>query len=753
MTLSTTELQQEIAAEQGYVDRLYARLDALRDRTTRSLEQVRRAPLVPTPSGRTEREAFDVMHTLRLKQLSAVEERLVFGRLDLSEDERRYVGRIGLSDEEQHTLLLDWRAPAASAFYQATAAEPLGVFRRRHIGLRGRTVTTLDDELLDTEALSDGATVTGDGALMAALTAHRTGRMRDIVATLQAEQDRIVRAPLPGVLVVQGGPGTGKTAVALHRAAYLLYTHRDRIAGSGVLVVGPSPVFLRYIEQVLPSLGETGVVLLTPGQLYPGVEAVDADPPEVAVLKGDLRMAQVVRAAVHGRQRRLAHPLTIDVGGDPLVLHPRVVAEARGRARQGGRPHNDARVTFVRHLLDDLAGQLARARGVADDLGERADLIAELRDSVDVRRELNLLWMPLSATALVTELFARPDRLAHAAEGILSQRDQKLLFRERGTPWTVADVPLLDEAAELIGADVAESAAARRAAAAAATERAEALEYARRVLQTVGVNGPMMTSEVTPEMLVDRLSDGGPLGSVADRALLDRSWAFGHAVVDEAQELSPMQWRMIVRRVPSRSMTVVGDVAQTGSPAGTTSWSAVLEGPAAGRWRVEQLTVNYRTPAAVMEVATGVLHAHGVEVAAPRSARQGDWAPEAVRLPGRSAAEVAAAVLGAVRADEDALSGGRFAVLLPRSVSPALVGAVRAGLAGTELADRVDVLTVQQAKGLEFDGVTVVDPASVLTDSPRGLADLYVALTRPTQRLTVLHHGDLPPGLDRLPAR
>jgi DNA helicase IV len=778
-------------------------LDALRTRTSRSLEQVRRAPLVPTPSGRTERDAFTALHAERLRQLTAVEERLAFGRLDLATEELRYVGRIGLSDDDQSPLLLDWRAPAASAFYQATAAEPLGVVRRRHLGLRGRTVTSLDDEVLDAEALARGGvadgTVAGDGALMAALTAHRTGRMRDIVATLQAEQDRIVRAPLPGVLVVQGGPGTGKTAVALHRAAYLLYTHRDRIAGSGVLVVGPSPVFLRYIEQVLPSLGETGVVLLTPGQLFPGVEATATDPPDVAVLKGDLRMARVIRAAVSGRQRRLSHSLRIDVGGDEVVLHPRVVADARSRARQGGRPHNDARVSFVRHLLDDLAGQLAAARGVADDAGERADLLAELRDSVDVRREVNLLWMPLSAQTLVAQLFARPDRLAHAADGVLSTAEQKLLYRARGSAWTRADVPLLDEAAELIGADVAESATARRAAAAAAAERSQALEFARRVLAESGAAAAM----VTPEMLVDRFAESGPDGTVAERARIDRSWAFGHAVVDEAQELSAMQWRMIFRRVPSRSMTVVGDVAQTGSPAGTTSWAAVFDGPARGRWRVEDLTVNYRTPAAVMEVATGLLEAHGVKVAAPHSAREGRWPPRAVRLSDRDPGTVVEAALAALRADDAALGGGQLAVLVPRSFPAGLVTAVRTGTTrgtsdstgtsdgtgtssstgtsaagGTgdsrpdglrpeglrpeglgsavprpedaDLADRVEVLTADQAKGLEFDAVTVVDPAAVLVDSARGLADLYVALTRPTQRLTILHHGDLPPGLDHL---
>lgn len=751
-TLTTTDLQHEIAAEQAYVDRLYAHLDRLRERTARALEQVRRAPLVPTPSGRTERDAFNALHTERLHQLSAVEERLAFGRLDLADGERRYVGRIGLSDDEQSQLLLDWRAPAASAFYQATAARPGDVVRRRHIGLRGRSVASLDDEVLDAEALAADsqalATVTGEGALMAALTAHRTGRMRDIVATLQAEQDEVVRAPLPGVLVVQGGPGTGKTAVALHRAAYLLYTHRERIANRGVLVVGPSAVFLRYIEQVLPSLGETGVVLLTPGQLFPGVDATATDPAEIAVLKGDLRLARVIRAAVRARQRRLPRPLAIDVGGDEVVLRPRIVDDARSRARQGGRPHNEARVTFVKHVLDDLAAQLAAARGVSEDDGERADLLAELRESIDVRREVNLLWMPLTATGLVAGLFARPDRLAEAAEGVLGAAEQALLRRDRQEPWTTADVPLLDEAAELIGPDVAETARARRDAAEAARERVQALEVARRVLRDNGVAAAM----ITPEMLVDRFTDTGPVGSLAERASVDRTWVFGHAVVDEAQELSPMQWRVVVRRVPSRSMTVVGDVAQTGSPAGTTSWADVLDAHAADRWRLCELTVNYRTPAAVMDLATSLLQAHQVALTPPRSAREGDWAPAGVRLPGRDADLVAAAAADAVRADDLALGGGgRFAVVVARSAPAHLAATVHDRLADSpDLRRRVEVLAVDQVKGLEFDGVIVVDPAAVVTGSRRGLADLYVALTRPTQRLTVLHHGDLPPGLGSL---
>jgi DNA helicase IV len=727
------------------VTRLYAQLDTLRERAARSLEEIRRSPLVPTPAGRAERDAFDAWHSERVERLAAVEDRLAFGRLDLAGGESRYVGRLGLSDDSQRQLLLDWRAPAASSFYQATAAAPAGVARRRHIATRARQVTGIDDELLDAEAMDAAglAVVAGQGALMSALTAHRTGRMRDIVATLQAEQDRIVRAPLAGVLVVQGGPGTGKTAVALHRAAYLLYTHRDRIARSGVLVVGPSAVFLRYIEQVLPSLGETGVVLVTPGQLFPGADATDVDPPQVALVKGDLRMAEVLRRAVRSRQRLLDQPVRIVVDGDEVVLRPRVAGDARARARQTGKPHNEARSTFVKHLLDDLSGQLAKARG-QDAVEEKPELYAELRDDPVVRREINLLWLPLTATGLLTKLLDRPDRLAEAAEGVLSPAEQRLLRRAPGRPWTVADVPLLDELAELIGPDVAVSAAARAAAARAAADRSEALQFARKVLETSGDAAAMMT----PEMLADRFAGAGQARSVAERARDDRSWTFGHAVVDEAQELSPMQWRLLVRRVPSRSMTVVGDVAQTGSAAGTTSWARVLDVQAPGRWRIEELTVNYRTPAVVMEPAVALLAAAGLPVKAPHSARDGDWPPAAVQLPAGDDGALADAVRDALGADDAALSGGRFVVVLPRGRAGVLADLIRTRLEGSGLAGRAGLMTVDDVKGLEFDGVVLVEPALIVRESRRGVNDLYVALTRPTQRLTVLHHGDLPPGLE-----
>jgi DNA helicase IV len=749
--------ESELALEQQYVDLLYSRLDEQRARATQSLDQLRRSAISNTPAGRAERDAFDALHTERLAQLEAVEDRLAFGRLDLVDPasarrERRYIGRLGLSDDSQRQLLVDWRAPAAATFYQATAAAPEGVARRRHLATRGRTVTGIDDELLDISALdaADLTTVTGDGALMTALTEHRTGNMRDIVATLQAEQDVVVRAPLNGVLVVQGGPGTGKTAVALHRAAYLLYTHRERIAKSGVLVIGPSSVFLRYIERVLPSLGETGVVLSTPAQLYPGVDATGSEPPAVAALKGDLRMIRVLREGVRQRQRLLQHSISFVLDGDRITLRPAAVSEGRGRARQTGRPHNDARVSFVRHVLDDLAAQLARARRVEFDADTRLDLLSELRDNRDVRREVNLRWMPLAAESFLDRLLSSPARLKAAGQGVLTSAEIDLLVREPGTGWTSADVPLLDEVAELIGTDVTAEANQARARQQASAEREEALDYARGVLEMSGEAASMMTAD----MLADRFTAGGSSMTVAERARGDRSWAFGHVVVDEAQEASAMLWRALARRVPSRSMTVVGDLAQTGAAAGASSWAEVLDPLAPGRWRVAELTVNYRTPAKIMEPAAAMLGAAGVTVKTPQSAREGDWEPIAVRVPDGDPATLAETVVAALVADDRVLSGGQLAVVLPRGQHPDIAERVRKIFSDREsvgaLGERVSVLTVDEAKGLEFDAVTVVDPAAIIGESPRGASDLYVALTRPTQRLTVLHHGDLPEGLTTL---
>src|ERR687895_1839540 len=320
-----------MAREQQYVTMLYDRLDDLREQAAARLAAVLRET-GGNPQARVEREVANTRYTERLGQLAAAENGLVFGRLDFRDGERRYIGRLGILDEaaDYEPLLMDWRAPAARPFYVATAVAPEGVRRRRHIRTRHRTVVGLDDEVLDLSAADQGGrtSLTGEAALLAALNASRTGRMSDIVATIQAEQDRVIRADHRGVLVVQGGPGTGKTAVALHRAAYLLYTHRDRLARRGVLVVGPNPTFLSYIGQVLPSLGETSVVLGTVGQLHPGLDARRTEPPETAAVKGRAEMAAVVAAAVRDRQQVPRRPIELVVDGQPVRLDRDVAGAA-----------------------------------------------------------------------------------------------------------------------------------------------------------------------------------------------------------------------------------------------------------------------------------------------------------------------------------------------------------------------------------------------------------------------------------------
>ncbi|WP_240506300.1 HelD family protein [Thermoactinospora rubra] len=710
-----------------------------------------------TQQNRSERDTFAGMYAARLARLWAVERGLAFGRLDQADGQRFYIGKIGMTDDEQNRLLIDWRAPVAQPFYRATPARPMGVTRRRHLQTRGRTVIGVEDDLLDLDAMSeaDRVTLSGEAALLAALDEERTGRMRDIVATIQAEQDRVIRADLSGVLVVQGGPGTGKTVVALHRAAYLLYSHRERLERRGVLILGPNPTFLRYIEQVLPSLGETDALLSTVGELYPGITATRRDRPEVAALKGDPRMAEVLARAVRDRQRVPRRPIELPLGRYTLTIDGRMLDSARSKAVKSRRPHNAARAIFVRSLLNALARQAARklGKGLIDE-EELADLREDLRTEPVVKAALNRLWPYLTPQRLLLGLYGSAERLEYAAGELLTPRERELLRREGGE-WTDSDVPLLDEAAELLGeideqvlrasaAHAEEELAAARLA--EQRERESELAYAREVLELTGLSDVMEA-----ERLAERQRDEGPHLTTAERAAADRTWAYGHVIVDEAQELTPMAWRAVMRRIPSRSMTIVGDIAQTGASGGARSWAAVLDPYVAGRWRQETLTVNYRTPVELMEVAADVLHAIDPSLEPPRSVRHSGARPWAAPL-----GELASL------AKASAEAGGKTAVLAPESmleevgatVTAAVGGAVlvRPGVrAGAEALDApVAIMGVTDAKGLEFDSVIVVEPARIAGESPRGLSDLYVALTRATQRLGVVHDLPLPAYLRRL---
>jgi hypothetical protein len=665
----------EIDIEQGYVTGLYAHLDAMHDDAAARLAAARTGG---------DRDATAVWQA-ECDRLGAVEDGLCFGRLDMHDGRRVYVGRLGLFlDGDAEPLLVDWRAPAAEAFYTATASDPRGVRRRRRITTRNRTVVALDDELLD-EAHAGADGLVGEAALLAAVTSGRTGRMRDVVATLRAEQDRIVRDGHGGVLVVQGGPGTGKTAVALHRVAYLLYT-RQHLRTRGVLVVGPSRIFLDYIGQVLPGLGENSVVRATVADLYPGVEAGRVDPPDTAAGKGAAVMAERLAAAVRNHVRIPEEPVEVEFEQQVLRLDPAACRAAVRLARRTGLPHNQARLVFQREIVAMLARRLVESMEavVRTEDGEALD-----GGSADGR---------LSAA----------DLKALAAAGVVVG-DEDTGPRE-----------LLDEGDR----------AGLRAA----------------LLADAGVAAVLdeLWPPLTPEQVLER-SSAGDDWSAADVPLLDEAAAlldgsegratFGHVVVDEAQELSEMAWRMVMRRCPTRSMTVVGDLAQTGSAAGTSSWDEVLRPHVADRWRLAELTVNYRTPAEIMAATADLLAAHHPGLRPPDSVRSTGEAPWRLGTSERELPDVLAE-LAATHTD------GQLGVIAPEPRIGRLAAVLSLGPV-PDLTGRVVLLTPGQAKGLEFDSVLIADPAAILR-APLGHNDLYVAMTRATHRLGIVHPGPPP---------
>ena len=550
--------------------------------------------------------------------------------------------------------------------------------------------------------------------------------------------------------MVQGGPGTGKTAVALHRAAYLLYTNRERLAKAGVLVVGPSNSFMWYIERVLPSLGETGVVMASLATLYPGLQAVAEKSRKVAALKGELRMVKVIERAVADRQKVPQEAQQLNVEGTDVELTPEMVRSARARAKATGKPHNEARETFVKILLRELTTALdEQLNKAAGRVVERPYLQDDVRGSLDVRRALNLAWMPLSPETLVRSLFSKQHYLISATPDFTEQ-ERALLAREADAPFTEADVPLLDEAAELLGdfSKVTGAAAAARAAAehqANLENAAKALENVHQSLADVGADGVVTAEQIAAmnETVRERMT-------AAAAAQSDRTWAYGHIVVDEAQELSPMQWRLLMRRCPMKSLTVVGDIAQASSAAAASSWEQALEPFVGERFTLDELTINYRTPAQISDAAVDVARSAGYEVSAPRAVRQGDWGPQVHHVP---AERVVAETVSVVNREVEHSGGALIGVICPPDEYIAVAQAVgraqtgRTGTAQDALENQVLVLTPWEAKGLEFDVVVIVEPQRLIDDALGAVGDLYVSMTRPTQRLHLV--GDrMPEGLE-----
>ena len=753
-------METERRAEQEFVDTAYARLDAMRSDANAMMEGVLDLGRGGTFQSRTERDVIVRTSLARLEQLDIGDQALTFGRIDRIRDDQPpasppgaangsgpdtetfHIGRLAIHSADHDPLVVDWRAPIAEPFYRATGRDPQGLVLRRHLALEGRRVVGIEDERFGAPGSSgsdedrgqgtyaegaDGGElilsdlpIGGPAALLAALDRARSGRMTDIVSTIQAEQDEIIRAPLSGVLVVQGGPGTGKTAVALHRAAYLLYTHRFPLERQGVLVVGPNPLFLRYIEQVLPSLGETGVTLSTVSGLVPEIRTVGDGPSDVARLKGDARMATFVARAVRTRQRPLPADVTVPYGALLLRLSVEDSRRIVDTARRRPGTHNARRRTVeqaVAQLLADRARQTQQTLGAGvpasvtafpgyedpsdleDDEFDFEDFSRKVRRVPELAEALDRMWPRLSPHELLHDLFGAAPLVAAAGRGVLSPEEQALLLRPRSSSfddvaWTPADAALVDEARALLG---------------------------------------------------PRNGNGE-----------DGIRKYGHIVVDEVQDLSPMQLRMLTRRSLSGSMTVVGDIAQATAPWAPASWEDITEHlPRRRPVRTVELTVSYRTPAEVLAVASRVLAVAAPDLAPPRPVRRTGEEPRMIAVRdadggragvtiedlNRRVAEVAGEEVAAVR-------GGRVAILAPAALLPGVSDALAA--AGLPVVDARDMrkgglseplvlLAADAANGLEFDSVVVVDPGVIAGETARGLRTLYVALTRPTQRLTVVY--------------
>lgn len=727
--MSEELVEREIAAEQEFVDRVYRQLEVSAKAAQQLADEGHSRGRLGHEGGLVERDAMVFQAARRIAQLDAAHEGLVFGRLDMLRDfdpEPRYIGRIGLRDDNRDSLLIDWRAPAAAVFYQATAAEPQRVVRRRVLRATGRTVAGVEDELLDAEAETD-LPIIGEGALMAQLSRARDRSMHSIVATIQAEQDKAIRAPARGVVSISGGPGTGKTVVALHRAAYLLYTDRRRYETGGVLIVGPSGVFMRYIERVLPSLGETAVALRSLGEVVDGVRATRHDEPAVADVKGSARMAELMRRTARQQPPGSPRDFRIFWRDDTIVLdRGQLGAIRRNLMSQGRRNRQLPRVpgTLLDAMWRQVRGERGRERGreAFDD------------DMLSNQSFLDFVagwWPPLDAVE-VFDWLREPDFLARVGDGVVSPEDQRLLIKSWGnsTDLSIEDIPLLDELRYAIG-DV-----------------------------------PARTDDEA-ELADTGLLEGGldlqELFTAADRefAPSGRAWAppshkieddpFAHVLIDEAQDLTPMQWRMVGRRGRTASWTIVGDPAQS-------SWPVPEEAAAARAAALENkerhefhLSTNYRNSAEIYAHAAAYAERVGLDADLPTAVRRTGTSP--VERTGVAEADLEAATRAAV-VEIAASVGGTVGVVVPvarRSEVngwlaswPELAADAPGAKAAVDSAvppsgdDRVVVLTGLDTKGLEFDGIVVVRPQEIEDESATGRATLYVVLTRATQLLTTL---------------
>ncbi len=700
--MSEVTRESEIAAEQRHVDIVYARVDAMRAEAERMQREGFKMARARTPGSLVERDAMVYHAAQRLRALDAEYEGLVFGRLDMTDHEIRHIGRLGLRDSKYEPLVIDWRAPGAAPFYQATAEEPLGVVRRRVIRCSGPKVLDVEDDLLDVAAATDdhaAVAVVGDGALLATLARAKTDRMRDIVATIQREQDEAIRAPATGVTLIEGGPGTGKTAVALHRAAHLLYRDRRRYEGAGVLLIGPSPVFMSYVERVLPSLGEDTAELRSLGKVVDGLSSDRLDPPPLAALKGSLRMRRFLQRLIRQAPPGVPTSLRIVYGGQVLRLGADDLDRVRRELHQRIQHPNAAGPEARRALAIALWG--VRPPGVP---WTTKSFSVEIYDRDEFERFAQA-WWPMLDPAEVLGWLADPERVRDAGRDWLSHKDCSALaasWASAPADLSVADIALVDEIRTLLGEPPKPTRRRTRG-------RSIGIDFAGdniRELSTVTDR-----YYAAPERMARPSNYDG----------------YAHVLVDEAQDVSPMQWRMLGRRGGQASWTIVGDAAQSAWPELDEARRAQQETLRGRQIRRFHLTTNYRNSAEIFEFAASVVRRSVPDADLPQAVRRTGAVPE-----------------HRVAKNADLVDSVRAAVAELREAVEGTVGVITSTARRLEVAqwfssldeaDRVQVVDGMHAKGMEYDGVVLVGPDEIAAESPAGVRVLYVALTRATHRL------------------
>ena len=691
----------EMQAEQRHVDRVHERLEVMREHARAYEAEGHRRALFGNEGGLVERDAIVYQATAWLRRLDAQEEGLVFGRLDLDDGEARHIGRIGVRDEDYEPLVVDWRAPAAAAFYRATPTDRMDVVRRRTIRCVGAKVTRLDDDLLDPDRAEQlSLTVVGDGALMAALTRKRGSAMHDIVATIQKEQDHAVRSPADGATIITGGPGTGKTAVALHRAAYLLFNERKRFESGGVLIVGPSAVFVSYIEQVLPSLGEHTAALRSLGELVDGVKATRHDPADLAELKGSGRLLPVLGRAVRATPRGTPREFRATYHGHVVRLDARRLDDLRHAVLQRNPRPNAARANaetaLVEAAWEQLPSELRERRRT-----ERTIFDRDLRDRTDFELFVEE-WWPYRTPREVLRSCADPQSLAHYGRRHLTPAQIDALARSWSATigpdaaadpdFSIEDVPLLDELTQLLGTPPQEN-------------------------EEEDVYGGLFADSGVAEVSswADRATDA------ARRERVRESYA--HVIVDEAQDLSPMQWRVLGRLGRRATWTIVGDPVQSAWPDPQESQQAMRAALGERTRHVHELRTNYRNSAEIFAYASQYAKKAAPGAILPDAVRSTGFLPEHRDDLEATVPEALAAVEGTVGVITSLTAAQAIAVALGQQVQQA--------------AGRLVVVNALDAKGLEYDAAIVVDPNAIEHESPAGTRTLYVALTRATQRLYI----------------